>query len=156
MGFVDQRQRDTPWGFVFLSSSAMGLSRNQLSLLTAQGYLHIPSHALSLRQWVSTFLMLWPFNTCGSSCCGDPRPNPKIILLLHHNCNLATLLNRNVMYLISRIYVTSVGVITHRLRTTALSTKTKLLGMCSEVDHTLCMHKALGPILSNKNKKKHK
>ena len=46
--------------------------------------------------------MLHPFNTV-SHCCGDPKP--EIILLLLHNCNFVTLMNRNE---------------THRLRTIGL------------------------------------
>ena len=30
-----------------------------------------------------------------SSCCGDPPPNHKIILLILHNCNFATVMNYN-------------------------------------------------------------
>jgi hypothetical protein len=41
-------------------------------------------------QWFSTFLMLQP------SCCGDlPSPNHKLILLLCHNYNFASVMNHN-------------------------------------------------------------
>ena len=68
----------------------------------------------SLVQWFSTFLMLQPFNT---SCCADP--NHKIIPLLLHDCNFATLTNRNANILIGRTsdIQSPKGVETHRSRT---------------------------------------
>lgn len=41
-----------------------------------------------------SFLRLCPFNTYSSSWCGDP-PN-KIIPLLLHDCNFATVVNHDV------------------------------------------------------------
>lgn len=38
--------------------------------------------------------MLWPFNSF--FCSGDPPNNYKIILLLLHNCSIATVMNYNV------------------------------------------------------------
>lgn len=47
----------------------------------------------SLELWFSAFLMLWPFNTVPQVVL---TPNHKVISLLLHNCNFATVVNRNV------------------------------------------------------------
>ena len=52
--------------------------------------------------------MLQPFNTVPHSMV---TPNPKIILQLLHNCNCATVMTYNINI--------DVGVMTHRLKTTA-------------------------------------
>ena len=54
---------------------------------------YVYNHVQELKQWFSTFLTLWPFNTV-------PRvvetPNHKTISLLFHDCNYATVMNRKV------------------------------------------------------------
>jgi hypothetical protein len=47
----------------------------------------------SLKEWFSTFLMLWPFNTVLHVVVTS---NHKIISLLLHNCNFAVVINCNV------------------------------------------------------------
>lgn len=44
-------------------------------------------------QWLSASLMLWPFNLIPHAVVTSDH---KIILLLLHNCSVATVLNRNV------------------------------------------------------------
>lgn len=45
---------------------------------------------VSLGQWVSTFLILWPFNTVPQLVWS---PTIKLLCLLLQNCNLATIMN---------------------------------------------------------------
>lgn len=55
----------------------------------------------SLQQWSSTFLRLGLFNIVPHVVV---TPSHKIMSLLLHNCNLATVMNHNVKYLLFRIY----------------------------------------------------
>ena len=48
---------------------------------------------IPVEQWFSTFLILRPFNTVPHLVV---TPNHKIILLLIHNCNFATVMNYSV------------------------------------------------------------
>ena len=51
------------------------------------------STQVQLVQWFSTFLMLRPFNAAPHVVV---TPNHKIIALMLHNCNFATVMNHNV------------------------------------------------------------
>ena len=55
-------------------------------------------------QWFSAFLMPWPFNNTVPHVV--VTSNHKIILLLLHNCNFATVINHNVniWYVTQRVY----------------------------------------------------
>ena len=71
-------------GVLILTLANQQLERQRPSLLQME---HIEAF-----QWLSTFLMLRPFNTV-------PHVvviNHKIILLLLHNCNFDTFMNRNI------------------------------------------------------------
>lgn len=59
-------------------------------------------------------LILWPFNTVSFSCYSDPQP--RIILLIFHNYNFATVKNCNI----NIWHGISKRIRTHRLRTTTL------------------------------------
>ena len=81
--------------------------------------------ALSLDQCLSSFLMRQPFTTYSSS-----SPNHKIIPLLLHNCNFATVKSCNVNICYAGPVKGSFdpkGVVTHRLGTAHTHTHTHTL-----------------------------
>lgn len=70
-------------------------SQDNLGLHYAHGLfpeLQKPSHE-PLRQWVSAFLLLWPFNTTLHDVVA---PSHRIISLLPHNCNFGSVMNFNL------------------------------------------------------------
>jgi hypothetical protein len=50
-------------------------------------------HTEPVAKWFSTSLRLWPFNTVPHAVA---IPSHNIILLLPHNCNVATIVTHNV------------------------------------------------------------
>lgn len=81
---------------------------------------HLGQHIQnSLEQWSSSFLMLQTLYH-SSSCCGDP-PTKKSSPMLLHNCNRATLMNRNVcIWYTGHLICNSQRGCNHRLRTADL------------------------------------
>jgi hypothetical protein len=76
----------------------------------------------NVMQWFSTFLILLLRNTVSHAVVTS---NHKIILLLFHNCNSATVMNYNVNIGVfqcscERVIQPQKGVATHRLRATVL------------------------------------
>ena len=71
--------------------------------------------------------MLQPFNTVPHVMVTD---NPKIISLLLHNCNFATVMNHNVnFWYAGNLYVTPMkGLLTYTLRTATID-ETRIQGL---------------------------
>lgn len=87
------------WGWIKVVTkkyrSSLCLQDTPRPLLLAHPTVSHLVFEIPLHQWFSTFLMLWPFNIVPYAGV-TPPPNPKIILLLFHNYNFATGINRNV------------------------------------------------------------